>query len=324
MNMRSESSRHGEVNGTSSPPRERDVRFGEHLSERGEWRRSAMTSGPGILWVMIFLVIPLLAIAAISFLTRGETGGYQRPFTLENYARFLGFGFFGLDLELYPRIILRSLFLGAGTALLCVLAALPLAFFIARLQPRFKNVALILVLIPFWTNLLIRTYAWQLLLAPESWITQAFVWLHLCPAGEPLYPSTFAIYVGMVCDYLPFIVLPLYSSVEKIDWSIAEAASDLGADGPRVFWHAILPQVRPGLIAGVVLSLVPATGQFVIPDLLGGSKTVMVGNVIQQQFGASRDWPFGSAIACLSMGLVLLGLWAYARAAADKGGGDIL
>jgi spermidine/putrescine transport system permease protein len=310
----------GETRGNGARLRAREVRFGEHLTTRGHWRRSLTTSGPGIFWVMLFLVIPLVAIAVISFMTRGETGGYQHPFTLENYKRIMGFGFFGFDFELYPRIMLRSLMLGAGTALLCIAAALPLAFFIAGLPPRFKNMALILVLIPFWTNLLIRTYAWQILLAPESWLTRLLVWLHLLPPGEPLYPSTFAVYVGMVCDYLPFIVLPLYSSVEKIDWSIAEAASDLGANAPRVFWHAILPQVTPGLVAGIVLALVPATGQFVIPDLLGGAKTVMVGNVIQQQFGPSRDWPFGAAIACLTMALVLLGLWAYARGAGEKGG----
>ena len=310
----------GEANNNGGARRRlREVHFGEHLTARGHCRRSLMTSGPGILWVMIFLLVPLVAIAVISFMTRGEAGGHERPFTFENYTRLMGFGFFGFDFGLYPTIILRSVSLGAGTTALCVLAALPLAFFIAALPPRFKNTGLTLVLIPFWTNLLIRTYAWQILLAPESWITQAAACLHLVKPGEPLYPSAFAIYAGMVCDYLPFLVLPLYASVEKIDWAIAEAASDLGANAPRVFWHAILPQVTPGLVAGVILVLIPATGQFVIPDLLGGAKTVMIGNVIQQQFGPSRDWPFGSAISCLVMGLVLLSLWAYARSAGEKG-----
>ena len=296
-----------------------EVRFGEQLTLRGHMFRSSLTSGPGIFWVTLFLLLPLLWIGVISFLTRGEVGGYERPFTFENYTRFAGFGFFGYDL-LYPQIIVRSLVLGAGTALLCMLAALPLAFFIAGLPARYKNLALTLVLIPFWTNLLIRTYAWQILLAPESPLTQLAAVLGFVKPGEPLYPSALAIYLGMICDYLPFLVLPLYSSVEKIDWSIAEAASDLGADGLRVFWHAILPQVTPGLVAGVVLVFIPATGQFVIPDLLGGAKTVMLGNAIQQQFLQSRDWPFGSAIAFIGMGIVLVGLWAYARFAGEKGG----
>ena len=296
-----------------------EVRFGEHLTRGGQIIRSGLTSGPGIFWVTFFLLIPLVWIGVISFLTRGESGGYEWQFTFENYTRFAGWGFFGYDL-LYPQIILRSLLLGAGTAILCMVTALPLAFFIAGMPGRYKNLALTLVLIPFWTNLLIRTYAWQILLAPESPITWLFVNLHLVEKGTPLYPSTIAVYIGMVCDYLPFLVLPLYSSVEKIDWSIAEAASDLGANGPRVFWHAVLPQVTPGLVAGIILVFIPATGQFVIPDLLGGAKVQMLGNVIQQQFGPSRDWPFGSAISFIGMGLVLVGLWGYARAAGEKGG----
>jgi spermidine/putrescine transport system permease protein len=299
-----------------------EVKFGEQLTRRGQVLRSATTSGPGIFWVTFFLLLPLVWIGVISFLTRTEVGGFERPWTYENYTRFVGFGFFGFDM-LYPQIILRSLVLGVGTAVLCMVTAMPLSFFIAGLSPRYKNLALTLVLIPFWTNLLIRTYAWQILLAPESPLTRFATLLHFNEAGAPLYPSALAIYIGMVCDYLPFLVLPLYASVEKIDWSIAEAASDLGADGPRVFWHAILPQVTPGLVAGVILVLIPATGQFVIPDLLGGAKTVMLGNAIQQQFQQSRDWPFGSAITFVGMGAVLLGLWAYARAAGEKGG-DII
>ena len=222
-----------------------------------------------------------------------------------------------------PVIVLRSLILGAGTAALCLVAALPLAFFIAGLPGRYKNFALTLVIIPFWTNLLIRTYAWQILFAPHSFLANIAAGWGVVEHGHALYPSEFAVYVGMVCDYLPFLVLPLYSSVEKIDWSLAEAASDLGADKVRAFWHAILPQVMPGLVAGIILVFIPATGQFVIPDLLGGGKVDMVGNLISRQFGASRDWPFGSTVAILGMAIVMLGLWAYARQA-RKGGESII
>ncbi len=200
----------------------------------------------------------------------------------------------------------------------------PLSYWIARLPQRGKQIALTLVIIPFWTNLLIRTYAWQILLAPDGFLARIGVALGLAEPGRALYPSTFAVYVGMLCAYLPFLVLPLYTAVEKIDWAIAEAASDLGADGPRVFLHAILPQVLPGMVAGIVLVFIPATGQFVIPDLLGGAKTVMLGNAIQQQFGPSRDWPFGSAIAFVGMTVVMLGLWANARVSAAKGGEGML
>jgi spermidine/putrescine transport system permease protein len=301
----------------AAPPKA-EIRFGEQVTRGQEFLRSAFTSGPGIAWVTLFLLIPLLAVGFISFMSRGAYGEVEFPLTVENYRRFMGFGVFGFD-PLYPQILLRSLVLGAGTAVLCIVAGLPLAFFMAGLPDRQKNLALMLVIIPFWTNLLIRTYAWQILLAPESLLARVSAWLGLTAAGQPLYPSTFAVYIGMVCDYLPYLVLPLYASVEKLDWSLAEAATDLGANGPRVFRHAILPQITPGLVAGFILVFIPATGQFVIPDLLGGAKTVMLGNAIAQQFGASRDWPFGSAISFLSMGAVMLGLWVYARSAREKG-----
>ncbi|HEX7253413.1 MAG TPA: ABC transporter permease, partial [Thermoanaerobaculia bacterium] len=216
-------------------------------------------------------------------------------------------------------IILRSLALAAGTTAACVVVAFPLAFFIAALPARFKNVALTLVIVPFWTNLLIRTYAWRILLAPDGAITRAAAAVGLGRTGEPLYPGLFAISLGMLCAYVPFLVLPLYTAIEKLDWSIAEAAMDLGADGPRVFRHAVLPQVAPGLVAGVILVFIPATGQFVIPDLLGGAKTALLGNAIQQQFGPSRDWPFGSALSLVGMAIVMAGLWIYARTAGERG-----
>jgi spermidine/putrescine transport system permease protein len=292
-------------------------------SSKGQLLRSAITSGPGVLWLAVLLLAPLLAVGVISFLSRGDYGETQLPFTLDNYKRLLGFGLLGFD-PLYPVILVRSLVLGAGTAIACVVTGLPLAFFIARLSPRYKNFALTLVVIPFWTNLLIRTYAWQILLSPESWLTRMIHVLGLGTAGDALYPGTFAVAIGMICDYLPFLVLPLYASVEKIDWSLAEAAMDLGANGAGVFRHAILPQIMPGLIAGTILVFLPATGQFVIPDLLGGAKTVMLGNAIQQQFGQSRDWPFGSAIAFVALGFVMLGLWVYARKSNRKGEPQLL
>ncbi|MGE5278741.1 MAG: ABC transporter permease [Acidobacteriota bacterium] len=295
-----------------------EIRFGERLTRAGQLARSAATSGPAILWVSLFLLAPLAAVGVIAFLTRGPSGEIGRPVTIQNYLRLAGFGIFGFE-PLYPLIILRSLLLAAGTTAACVVAAFPLAFFIAGLPARLKNVALTLVIVPFWTNLLIRTYAWQILFAPEGVLARLLAGIGLVAAGQALYPGTFAVYIGMLCAYVPFLVLPLYTAVEKLDWSIAEAAMDLGADGPRVFRHAILPQVMPGLVAGIVLVFIPAAGQFVIPDLLGGAKTALLGNAIQQQFGPSRDWPFGSALALVGMAVVLGGLWIYARVAGERG-----
>lgn len=276
--------------------------------------RAALPAVPGAIWLLFFLVLPLLCIAAISFLTRGDAGEVAGRFTTGNYKRLLGFGLLGFD-PLYPQILLRSLAIGFASAACCLGAALPMAFFIASLPGRWKNLALTLVVIPFWTNLLIRTYAWQLLLGPESPLSKVAASAGFIASGDGLHPGMAAVMIGMVCDFLPFMVLPLYASVEKLDWTLAEAAADLGANAWNVFRHALLPQLWPGLAAGFLLVFLPATGQFVIPDLLGGAKTLLLGNVIQQQFGPSRDWPFGAAIATTALALVLAGLWLHARIA---------
>lgn len=294
------------------------VQLGEHLTPRQELARAAVTSGPGLAWVIVFMLVPLAGVVVAAFLSRGTYGEMQAKFTLENFRRFLGFGSLGFD-PLYPQILLRSLGLAAGTVACCTAAALPLTFFIAGLPARWKQVALMLVIIPFWTNLLVRTYAWQIILSGSGWLAHGAAALGLIEPGTALYPGLLAVFIGLTCDYLPFLALPLYASVEKIDWTLAEAAADLGASGPRVFWHALLPQIRPGLFAGSILVFIAATGQFVIPDLLGGARTVLLGNAIQQQFGVSRDWPFGSAIACVAMLIVLLGLWLFARTAGEEG-----
>lgn len=280
--------------------------------------RAAATCGPGIAWVTLFLILPLLSIVAISFISRGSYGELVWEFTFDNFKRFAGFGLFGFE-PLYPKIVLRSLGMAAVTTLLCVLTALPLTFFVAGLTGRRRQIALMLVVIPFWTNLLIRTYAWQIVFSGTGWLARAAAALGWIQAGDALYPGAFAVFVGLTCDFLPFLALPLYASVEKIDWSLAEAASDLGANGWNVFRHALLPQIAPGLSAGAILVFIAATGQFVIPDLLGGAKTVLLGNAIQQQFGLSRDWPFGSAIGCLSMVLVMAGLWLFRRISGGEG-----
>lgn len=294
------------------------VCHGEPLSARAESVRAWLAVGPGAAWVGLLLLLPLVGLLAMAFATRGDAGEIVWSFTLENFRRFAGFGDFGFE-PLYPWVVARSLGLGAATVGLCVALALPLAFFVAGLPARYRPLALMAVVIPFWTNLLIRTYAWQLLLSPTGWLARAAAAVGWVGEGEGLYPGVFAVLVGMTCDYLPFLALPVYASVEKIDWSQAEAASDLGANGWRVFRHALLPQILPGLVAGSVLVFVAATGQFVIPDLLGGARTVMLGNAIQQQFGSSRDWPFGAAIASLAMALVMGGLWLTARAGGGPG-----
>lgn len=290
----------------------RTVHFGEPMPPGAQTFRALWLCGPALAWVTVFLLIPLSFVIALSFAQRGDAGEIVWRFTGENYSRLAGHGALGFD-AVQPLILARSIGVGLTTAALCLLAGLPVAFFIAGLPRRWKSVALTLVVIPFWTNLLIRTYAWQLLLAPEGWLVETLTTAGLLTRGEALYPGWPAVMLAMVCDYLPFMALPLYASVEKLDWSLMEAAADLGASPVRVFWHAVLPQIRPGMIAGGVLVALPATGQFVIPDLLGGAKVALLGNAVQQQFGVSRDWPFGSAIAVVALLVMFFGLWVHTR-----------
>jgi spermidine/putrescine transport system permease protein len=265
-----------------------------------------------IAWLVTFFLAPLLGLIWVSFLSRGAYGELEFPLTLENYKRVAGFGLLGFD-PLYPTILGRSVSIAAITAAICVICSLPAAFFIAGLSRRRKTIALTLLIIPFWTNLLVRTYAWQILLGPQGWIAQIAAALHLVAPDTALYPSNVAVLICLVCDYLPFAALPIYASVERINWELVEAARDLGAGAWQTFRHGILPQIRAGLLTGAALVFLPATGQFVIPDLLGGAKTVLLGNLLQQQFGPSRDWPFGAAIATVTIAIVLLGLWIQAR-----------
>lgn len=164
---------------------------------------------------------------------------------------------------------------------------------------------------------MIRTYAWMLIFGPDAWPAQLAARLGVSPAQTALYPSAFAVYVGMVYTFLPYLVLPLYTAVERIDWTLAEAAQDLYANGVQVFWRVLLPQTLPGLASGLILVSIPAFGMFVVPDLLGGSKAILIGNAIQQQFGSSIDYPFGAALSFVVTGLTVAVLYAYSRYAGD-------
>ncbi|GGI81610.1 ABC transporter permease [Deinococcus wulumuqiensis] len=258
---------------------------------------------PATLWLLAFLVVPSAIMFGYSLLTRTDLAQVGLPWTLENWGRV--FGYDALFQEWVPdnlRVLWRSLLVAAGTTLLCVLMGYPLAFYIARQDERRKNLLLLLLIIPFWTNFLIRVYAWILILRPFD-----------------LVPSLTATFLGMVYALLPFFVLPVYSSVEKVDWRLLEAAQDLGASPARAFLAGVFPQTLPGLVAGVLLTFIPALGMFVVSDILGGAKTALIGNLIQNQFGQAGDWPYGSALSFLLMGVVLLGLWLYARSAGQKG-----
>jgi spermidine/putrescine transport system permease protein len=286
--------------------------YGELTTQRRLTKQGLKFLGVGMLWILLFLVLPGLVLVVVSFATRGSYGQLEWTFTIENYKRLLGFSVFGWTAD-YIIILWRSVWVAFVTSLIAVILSYPLCFFICSRPERTRYLWLMLVIIPFWTNMVIRTYAWFLILAPEFPPARLANLLGFIPPNTPLYPNAFAVYIGMVTIFLPFVALPLYASVERLDWALVEAAQDLYASRVRVFMQAILPQTLPGLSVGVILTFVPAMGMFVVPDLLGGAKYMLVGNLIEQQFGASRDWPFGAAVSMGLMLLTMLSLYFYRR-----------
>lgn len=260
---------------------------------------------PAAFWLTVFFLAPLAIMLAYSFARRGTYGGVVWELNVEQYLRFVD--------PLYLQIFWRSAWIALLTTAVCLLVGYPFAFFIARQPSSRRNPMLLLIMIPFWTNFLIRTYAWILILRTEGLINTVLTTLGLINEPLTLLYTEGAVVLGLVYGYLPFMVLPLYASVEKFDFSLVEAAFDLGANEVRAFWRVVLPQTMPGVIAGCILVFIPSIGAFVTPDILGGAKTVMIGNLVQQQFLTSRDWPFGSAISFILMVIVSLAIVVYFR-----------
>ncbi|MBA3708955.1 MAG: ABC transporter permease [Planctomycetes bacterium] len=268
--------------------------------------------GGAIGLLLITLVIPTLLVVGLSFLERGENGEILLQATTGNIARLAGFGSFGWSAD-YLWILARSLWVAGVATSLSLCLAYPLAFLIAARTPRWRLVLLALVAIPFCTNLVVRTNGWMILLSGQLAPAHLAQAAGLIDAGRALYPGAWAVHLGMVSSLLPFAVLPLYTAVERLDHALIDAARDLYASPWRVFRHAVLPQTLPGLGAATALTFIPAIGMFVVPDLLGGSSYMLVGNLLQQQFFTSNDWPLGAAIASLLIALTFLGLFVVRR-----------
>jgi spermidine/putrescine transport system permease protein len=254
-------------------------------------------------------VAPLAIVLAYSLLTRGVYGGVEQPWTAESYARLID--------PLYLMILLRSFVMALAATALCVVLAFPAALFISHSQKR-KNLYLQLVMLPFWTSFLVRTYAWLFLLRDTGLINTALQAIGLIHAPLPLLYNDGAVLLGLVYGYLPFMVLPIYATLERLDPSLTEAAADLGARPLATVLRVIVPLSRPGLIAGSVLVFIPCLGAYLTPDLLGGGRTVLVGNLVQNQFTSARDWPFGSAVSMLLMLLVTVVVWGFLRRESEQ------
>jgi spermidine/putrescine transport system permease protein len=253
---------------------------------------------PLLAWLALFVVMPALLLLGCSLGERDEFGQVLWGFSLENYARLLD--------PVYLRIFLRSLGFAALTTGLCLLIGYPVAYHLARAAPRVRELLLLLVMVPFWTSFLVRTYAWMAILREEGLLNALVAWLQPAWAPLGLLYTPAAVVTGLGYSYLPFLILPVYASVEKLDGALIEAAHDLGAGPWRVFPTVILPLTLPGIAAGVTLVFVPAVAMFAVTDLLGGARVPLIGNVIQNQFLQARDWPFGAALGVALLGLFLV------------------
>lgn len=271
----------------------------------GKNSRAYLLLAPTVFWLGLFLLVPLVLVTITSLTTRGAYGETVYRWTLGNYARFFE--------PLYLEILWRSVVVAFWTTAICLAVGYPFACFLAQVPRHRRGTLLMLVIVPFWTNFLIRTYAWVVILRTTGVINTALQALGLIREPLTLLYTPGAVLVGMVYGFLPFMVLPLYTSIEKLDHSLLEASSDLGAPPWRTFLRVTLPLTMPGVVAGTILVFIPALGMFVVPDLLGGARTMLIGNLIQNQFLTARNWQFGSAASIILMALVTVGLLMYAR-----------
>jgi len=262
--------------------------------------------GPGLGWLALFLVVPCALVFVYSFFERGVYGGIDYVFTLENFERAFD--------PLYLRIFVNSAKIAGLATLIAVLIAYPTASAIAAAPRRRQPAYLVLIMLPFWSNYLIRTYAWIVLLNREGLINRGLAGAGLVSEPLPLLYNEFAIVVGLVYNYLPFVVLAIYSSLSRLNPEIREASEDLGASSYRTFLRVTLPLTLPGVAAGAVFVFVLSIGNFITPDLLGGGRLQMVGNLIYDQFLSARDWPFGASLSLVLIAVMLLLLFAQAIA----------
>ena len=267
---------------------------------------------PGLLWMSVFFLVPLGLVFAISFASRGTYGGIVWEFTPSNYLDLLH--------PLYGKILGQSMWYATVTTAICFVLGFPLAYVIARSPVRWQPLLLLLVMLPFWTNFLVRTYAWMILLRHDGLINRFLMALGVVDAPLELLYTPAAVVIGLVYGYLPFMVLPLYVAVERLDPLLVEAAWDLYASRWAVLTRVILPLTKPGIVGGCILVFIPSIGSFITPDLLGGARSMMIGNLIQHEYLVVRDWPLGSAVSFVLMAVVMTAVVLYYRSASRTDG----
>jgi spermidine/putrescine transport system permease protein len=280
------------------------------LYRRPEARAWALLA-PGGLWLLVFFLVPILIMFVYSVMPRGIYGGVERGFTLEHYGRFFD--------PLYLEVLQRTFLWSIACTIICLLLGYPVAYVIVR-SGRWRNLLLFLVVLPFWTSFLVRTFAMIFLMRDTGLLNNWLLKFGLVDEPLTILYTPFAVMAGLVYGFLPFMILPIYASLEKLDFSLLEAAEVLGARPRARFRRVTLPLSMPGVVAGCLLVFIPALGSFLTADLLGGAKEMMIGNLVQNQFSAARNWPFGSAASFIVMALVLAAVMLYLRVK-DKGPG---
>jgi spermidine/putrescine transport system permease protein len=274
-----------------------------------------MMLSPSLIWLLLFLMVPVLMVCVISFTVNGGYGTTIYEFSVESYKTAFS--------NLYIRVIWNSIFWAFLTTVLCLVLAYPFAYFVAN-AGKWKNLLLILVMVPFWCNLVIRLYSWMILLNNEGVINNILQSIGLITEPIKMLYTPGAVLVGMVYGFLPFMILPIYSSIEQMDKTYLEAAEDLGASPAKTFFNVTLPLTMPGVLAGIIITFVPALSVFVTTDLLTGGKLAMVGNVIRDAFMVEMNFQLGSALAILLTVLVLISIILFMRYTQKNGGKNFL
>ena len=244
---------------------------------------------PGLIFLAVFAAFPVISMLFMSVLTAGRFGGVTTPFTLDNFVRATD--------QTFLKVIFTSILIAAATAILSLLIGFPTALFISRLTRKWQVILIIAIILPYWTNFLVRTYAWLVLLNNEGIINKFLKNIGLISQPIEMLYTPFAVIIGMTYLYLPLMILPIYAALEKVDKNLVEASLDLGSSAWKSLRTVSIPLAMPGILIGLIFVFVPSMGNFVVPELLGGGKTVMIGNLVRDQFLKARDWPFGATFA---------------------------
>ena len=298
----------------------------ESKTPAGGWRGRLVVAIP-YLWLVALFLVPFLIVLKISLSETAIARPPYRPvFSFESASAFLAavralgfqsYAWLASD-PLYLKAYLSSLSIAAVSTMLALLVAYPLAYAIARTGPGIRPILVLLTVLPFWTSFLIRVYAWIGILRPEGYLNQVLLWTGLIDAPLQILNTLPAVFIGIVYSYLPFMVLPIYASLERLDGRLIEAAEDLGCTPTRAFWAVTFPLSLPGVVAGCFLVFIPAVGEFVIPDLLGGSDTLMIGKTLWDEFFTNRDWPVASAVAVVLLVVLVVPIVLFQRVQARQ------